>query len=123
MRKCLNPPRLACRRETGMLQQLLISKFTRELKNPQFASQANLIKCLGDPTCLKILHVLSKEKILCPSDLSSILNVSMPAISHQLSRLKQMGILENKRMGQMICYSFENTKRAKLIKKLVNELI
>lgn len=106
-----------------MLQQVTLNKFRKDLRDPQFISQANLIKCLGDPTCLKILHVLSKEKILCPSDLSSILNVSMPAISHQMSRLKQMGILENNRMGQMICYSFANTYESKLIKKLVNKLI
>lgn len=106
-----------------MLQQVAINNFKKDLRNPQFTHQANLIKCLGDPTCLKILFVLSKEKILCPSDLSSILNVSMPAISHQMARLKQMGILENNRMGQMICYSFTKTNQANLIKKLVNRLI
>lgn len=106
-----------------MLQQVTLNKFRRDLRNPQFINQANLIKCLGDPTCLKILHVLSKEKVLCPSDLSSILNVSMPAVSHQMARLLQMGVLTNERMGQMICYSFANTYESKLIKKLVNRLI
>lgn len=106
-----------------MLQQITLNKFKRDLRNPQFTDRASLIKCLGDPTCLKILFVLSEERMICPSDLSSILKISMPAISHQLARLKQMGILENKRMGQMICYSFSTTKQAKLIKKLVNEVI
>lgn len=106
-----------------MLGQALLLKLRQDIKGPEFNNQADLIKCLGDPTCLKILYILNSEKMICPSDLSSILKISMPAISHQLARLKQMGILENKRMGQMICYSFTNTQQAKLIKKLVNKII
>lgn len=107
----------------SMLAQISINKFKKNFQNPQFTDRASLIRCLGDPTCLKILFILNSEKMICPSDLSSILRISMPAISHQLARLKQNGILENKRMGQMICYSFSTTKQAKLIKKLVNEII
>lgn len=106
-----------------MLEQAVLLKLRQNLKDPEFNNQADLFKCLGDPTCLKILFILNSEKMICPSDLSSILKISMPAVSHQLARLKQMGILENKRMGQMICYSFANTQQAKLIKKLVNEVI
>lgn len=106
-----------------MLAQISINKFKKNLQNTQFTDRASLIKCLGDPTCLKILFILSKEKMICPSDLSLILKISMPAISHQLGRLKQMGILENKRMGQMICYSFANTIQTKLIRKLVDKIV
>lgn len=106
-----------------MLEQVSLVKLKQSIRKPQFNNKADLIKCLGDPTCLKILFILNSEKMICPSDLSSILKISMPAISHQLARLKQMGIVENKRMGQMICYSFANTEKARLVKKLMNELV
>jgi len=89
----------------------------------KFDSNANLLKLLGDPTCLKILYILSREKDVCPSDLTNILHLSMPAISHQLSKLKQMGIVYPTRMGQMICYSFSDTKEANFIKKLIETTV
>lgn len=93
------------------------------LKSPKFDTKAALIKCMGDPTCLKILYIMSEEKEICPSDVANILGISMPAVSHQLSRLKQMGIVSSKRMGQMICYGFSDTPKAKSIKKLIKALL
>lgn len=105
-----------------MFAQVLISKFKEDFKDHQFSNKANLIKCLGDPTCLKILFVMSHEKVLCPSDLESVLELSLPAISHQLQRLKQIGIVTNERMGQSICYSLANSQNAKLIKKITSQV-
>jgi len=106
-----------------MLERPHLVKLRKNVQNPQFQNQAELIKCLGDPTCLKMLFILSHGKVLCPSDFRSVLNISMPAISHHLLKLKQMGILTSERMGQSICYSFSDSKKAVLIKKLVNEVV
>ncbi len=91
-------------------------------ENQNFNINAALISCMGDSTCLKILYIISKEKEVCPSDLANILELSMPAVSHQLARLKHMDILSGKRMGQIICYGFSNTKQARSIKNLIKTI-
>jgi len=107
-----------------MLGLKTILQFKKQIsKDPRFNTKAELIRCMGDPTCLKILYILSKEKEVCPSDLVNILNLSMPAISHQLSRLRQMKIVVSERMGKEICYSFSNTKAAILVNSLVKKIV
>ncbi|MBI2031719.1 MAG: winged helix-turn-helix transcriptional regulator [Candidatus Levybacteria bacterium] len=106
-----------------MLSDRTISNLKKNItSNSKFNIKAGLIKCMGDPTCLKILYIISREKEVCPSDLVSILGISMPAISHQLARLKQMGVVKTKRMGQIICYSFSDTKEAKSIKNIIKTI-
>lgn len=84
-----------------------------------FEKRASLLKCVGDPNCLKILNVLTKENSPCVSDITKNLDISISAVSHQLSKLKALGIVETKRAGQTICYSFCNNKDADFIKKLL----
>ncbi len=91
--------------------------------NEQFQSQAALAKCLADPTCLKVLYVLSKSDYVCPSDFSEILALSLPTISHQLAKLRQMGIVQTVRHGQMMCYSLSETEESKLVKATIKVLL
>ncbi len=105
-----------------MLSLSIIQRFREEVaENSAFNVKAELIRCMGDPTCLKILYILTKEKEVCPSDLVGILDLSMPAISHQLSKLKQIGIVSSTRMGQTICYEFSDKKEASFIKSLMRK--
>jgi DNA-binding transcriptional ArsR family regulator len=91
----------------------------RGLNRGVFESKAALFKCIGDVTCLKILHVLSKEKEVCVTDISNAMDVSVSAVSHQLSKLRAMGIVEAKRKGQTICYSIAKAKKAELVQKIL----
>lgn len=106
-----------------MLLKQDIKKFKKKLTSlGQFRLQSPLASCLADPTCLKILYVLTNSKYACPSNFSEILNLSLPAISHQLAKLKHMGIITTVRHGQMICYSLSDSKEAKLVKNLVSTI-
>ncbi|MDO8621124.1 MAG: metalloregulator ArsR/SmtB family transcription factor [Candidatus Levybacteria bacterium] len=106
-----------------MLTQDKILKFKSTFKNNSLIESKSLIAgCLGDPTCLKILYVLAREKEVCPSDLTEILNISMPAVSHQLGKLRQIGIVSTKRMGKTICYALAKGEEAKLVKKLIKNI-
>lgn len=106
-----------------MLTKTDIKLFKNKVSDSkQFQLQAALAKCLADPTCLKILVVISKGKKVCPSEFAEILGLSLPAVSHQLSRLKHMGIVETVRHGQMICYFLSDSKESKLIKRLVTTI-
>ena len=63
-----------------------------------------VFKLLGDKTRYRIMKILTQEGELCVSDLSSILNSSMSAVSQHLRVLEMSGLIEGERMGQMMCY-------------------
>lgn len=64
-----------------------------------------ILKLAGNDVRLKILYLLSKEDQLCPCDLGDILDMSIPAISQHLRKLKDGGLVETARNGQVINYS------------------
>lgn len=84
---------------------------------------AEVFRCIGDPTCLKLLSLLFKNEELCVSDLTSSLKVSMPAVSHQLKKLRSLGLLNRKRDGQMICYSLAKNGETRKLKRIISEVI
>lgn len=84
-----------------------------------FTKKSQILRCVGDPTCLKILYMLDKSKEVCPSEFAAGLGLSLPTVSHQLGKLRGMGIVKTVRVGQKVCYSFAPTKEAAFVKNLV----
>ncbi len=70
-----------------------------------FTSLGKIIELAGNEVRLKILYLLEEENELCPCDLSDILEMSIPAISQHLRKLKDGGIVQTRRSGQTIFYS------------------
>lgn len=58
-------------------------------------------KTLGDPTRLKILYALYKGE-LCVCDLSVTLGMTVSAVSHQLSVLRQAHLVTFRREGKVV---------------------
>ncbi|MCH8233468.1 MAG: winged helix-turn-helix transcriptional regulator [Bacteroidetes bacterium] len=82
----------------------------------------------GNEVRLKILFLIYKEGEMCPCDLSDVLGMKVPAISQHLRKLKDGGILQDKKVGQTIFYSLveENSELLiPILKKLmkINEKI
>lgn len=75
---------------------------------------AGLFKALSDPTRLRIVQALLLEE-LCVCDISTIVNVSISAISHQLRLLRTMKIVKNRKAGKMVYYSLDDEHIAQLI--------
>lgn len=59
----------------------------------------------GNEVRMKILFLLYEEEELCVCDLSDILNMKIPAISQHLRKLKDAGIIRNRKEAQTIFYS------------------
>jgi len=69
----------------------------------------DILKLAANDVRLKILFLLDNEEKLCPCDLGDILGMSIPAISQHLRKLKDGGIVDTKREGQLIFYSLNPT--------------
>lgn len=104
-----------------MITAKRLSSLKKLTSRSSFENQATLLRCIGDETCLKILYVLSKEGEICVSDITDVLDLSMPAISHQLAKLKSMGIVKTKRDGKSICYSMCETKKADFVREFLQK--
>lgn len=89
-----------------------------------FSKMASVLSLAGNDVRLKILYLLEEEKELCPCDLSDILGMSIPAISQHLRKMKDGGVIRNRKEGQTIYYSLqpEHLKMLRTLFKYVNEL-
>lgn len=77
-------------------------------KKGAFGRLGSVLSLAGNEVRLKILYLLDSEKELCPCDLSDILQMSIPAVSQHLRKMKDGGLIENKKVGQTIFYSLSS---------------
>src|SRR3984885_3938858 len=77
----------------------------RPLLSPiQAGGLAAVSKVLANDTRLRLLHALVRADELCVTDLASSLGMKPQAISNQLQRLSDLGILSSRRDGNSIFY-------------------
>lgn len=70
-----------------------------------FNQTSNVLALAGNEVRLKILYLLEEEKELCPCDLADILEMSIPAVSQHLRKMKDGNLIQTRRSGQTIFYS------------------
>ena len=88
----------------------------QSLEEP-LADVTKVFNLSGNAARLKILYLLSREGEMCPCDFSDILEISVGGVSQHLRKLKDGGIVKDKKVGQTIFYSLvkENTEMIKPI--------
>ncbi|HHY27383.1 MAG TPA: winged helix-turn-helix transcriptional regulator [Desulfitobacterium dehalogenans] len=62
------------------------------------------LKVLGDKTRLRIISLLRNQE-LCVCDLTEVLGISQPGVSQHMRRLRQSGLVKERRGGQWTYYS------------------
>jgi ArsR family transcriptional regulator len=82
-----------------------------EKKVPTITTQEAswLFKTLGDPTRLRILALLSQREH-CNCELVAIFEISQPAISRHIARLKESRLILERRQGQWVYYSLDHDR-------------
>ena len=77
----------------------------RPLLSPvQAGGLAAVFKVLANDTRLRLLHALVRADELCVTDLAASLGMKPQAVSNQLQRLSDLGILASRREGNSIHY-------------------
>lgn len=72
-----------------------------------FNDVSNFFKIIGDTTRTKILFSLDNNE-MCVCDISNTLGMSKSSISHQLSVLKENGIIKSRRSGKEVYYTLDD---------------
>jgi DNA-binding transcriptional ArsR family regulator len=112
-----------CIRQFADHQQIKKCKERIKTANKSFAQLSNILALTGNEVRLTILYLLEEEKELCPCDLADILDMSIPAVSQHLRKLKDGNIVQTRKEGQTIYYSLtqENLKILRPFFKHINQ--
>jgi DNA-binding transcriptional ArsR family regulator len=80
---------------------------------------AGILSLAGNEVRLKILFLLQHEKQMCPCDLSDVLEMTVPAISQHLRKMKDKGLVKSRKAGQTVFYAISEANQG-LLEPLFN---
>jgi len=85
-----------------------------ELPVARLLRLAELFKVLGDPGRLRILNALGVAE-LCVCDLSTALDMSQSAVSHQLAILRSARLVRARRDGKAMFYALDDEHVSEIV--------
>ncbi len=101
--------------ETEMIQTQI-----RRISN--FQTVADIFKQLGDTTRIRIFWLLCHCEE-CVINISAILEMSSPAVSHHLRPLKNSGLIVCRRDGKEVYYRAADTEQSRLLHQMIEEVM
>ena len=87
-----------------------------------FQTIAELLKQLGDSSRIRIFSLLCHCEE-CVINLSAMMKMSSPAISHHLKQLKSSGLIVSRRSGKEVYYRAADTQQAQLLHRMIETLL
>ncbi len=74
----------------------------------EIENAANVLKLLGDKTRLIMVKIMSEHEC-CVCEFVDLFDMSQPAISQHIRKLKDTGLIKEARKGQWIFYSLNQS--------------
>ena len=101
-------------------------KIESELENmpkaSDFQTVADIFKQLCDESRIKIFWLLCHCEE-CVINISSLVNMSSPAVSHHLRQLKSNGLIVSRRNGKEVYYKAAETEQAQLLHIMIEQMV
>jgi len=95
--------------------------FGRMPSDRAFNQTSLVLRAMADPVRTRILYALTVEP-LCVCELSRLLEMSMPAVSHHLRILTMTGLLKVRKKGRFACYYLHNERLTGTLRALLKDL-
>ena len=88
---------------------------TREkmLTDEAYERVAGFFKIVGDPTRRKIVSALSMNE-MCVGDIANVLSMTKSSVSHQLTKMKEVGVVKSRKSGKEVYYSLDDEHVAEI---------
>ena len=90
-------------------------------ESESFSALAELFKQVADGTRLRIFWILCHSEE-CVINLSALMNMSSPAVSHHLKLLKSAGLVVSRREEKEVYYKASDSDKARLLHDMIEEL-
>ncbi len=87
-----------------------------------FQSVAEVFKQLGDTTRIRIFWLLCHCEE-CVVNISAMMEMSSPAISHHLRPLKNSGLILCRRVGKEMYYRAADTEESRLLHQMIEQVM
>ena len=87
-----------------------------------FQTVADVFKQLGDTTRIRIFWLLCHYEE-CVLNISALLEMSSPAVSHHLRPLKNSGLIVCRREGKEVYYRAADTDQSRLLHQIIEQVM
>lgn len=87
-----------------------------------FQTVSDVFKQLGDATRIRIFWILCHCEE-CVLNISVMMGMSSPAVSHHLKLLKAGGLITSRREGKEVYYKAVDTKQAQLLHHMIERMV
>ena len=87
-----------------------------------FQIVADLFKQMGDLSRVRIFWLLCHSEE-CVINISSLMEMSSPAVSHHLKQLKMTGLIISRRDGKEVYYKAADTVQAQMLHHMIEQAI
>lgn len=86
----------------------------------RFQAVAEIFKQLGDTTRVRIFWLLCHSEE-CVINISAMLEMSSPAVSHHLRPMKNSGLIVSRREGKEVYYRAADTPQSRLLHQMIEQ--
>lgn len=104
---------------SGILQEESLARVTAV---EDFNQTADVFKQLGDGSRLRIFWLLCHCEE-CVLNISAMVGMSSPAVSHHLKLLKASGLITSRRDGKEMYYKAADTNQSRLLHETIEKLM
>ena len=100
-----------------------IEKLTGQLARlKDFRTVAEVFKQLSDPSRIRIFWLLCHCEE-CVINISALVDMSSPAVSHHLRQLKSSGLITARREGKEVYYKAADTEESHLLHRSIERIM
>ncbi len=97
-------------------------QFEHMPKPEEFGTAAEIFKLLGDISRVRLFWLLCHCEE-CVLNLSVMMDMSSPAISHHLKLLKMSGLIVSRRVGREMHYRAADTEQAQALHHIIEHVV
>lgn len=91
-------------------------------KTESFQIVSDIFKLMDDNSRIRIFWLLCHCEE-CVINISALVDMSSPAVSHHLRQLKSGGLITSRREGKEVYYKAADTAQARLLHHVIEELV
>lgn len=104
-------------------QTLQVDKLSRQLELvADFETVSEVFRQLSDCSRVRIFWLLCHCEE-CVINISALVEMSSPAVSHHLRQLKDSGLIVNRREGKEVYYKAADTEESQLLHRTIEKIM